>query len=165
MEQDVVCDDDDGDDDCIGNHGNNNCNNDDGDMEVEEVTLTDVAGIDDGDGNCTGHYGDDNCDDDDVELEEVTLTDIAGIQAKLYNQDLSLDASFDAGGNMGRFLKTQCFPSHFPNFEQLLLSSQWDHRLHLGLSMDLGGHFAPEHWCLIFVLVIHIFHIMIIMVT
>ena len=26
----------------------------------------------------------------------------AGIQAKLYNQDLSLDASFDAGGNMGR---------------------------------------------------------------
>ena len=114
MEQDVVCDDDDGDDDCIGNHGNNNCNNDDGDMEVEEVTLTDIAGI----------------------------------QAKLYNQDLSLDASFDAGGNMGRFLKTQCFPSHFPNFEQLLLSSQWDHCLHLGFSMDLGGHFAPEHWCL-----------------
>ena len=82
-----------------------------------------------------------------MEAEEVTLTDVAGIQAKLYNQDLSLDASFDAGGNIGRFLKTQCFPSHFPNFEQLLLSSQWDHRLHLGLSMDLGGHVAPEHWC------------------
>ena len=90
---------------------------------------------------------------------------IAGIQAKLYNQDLSLDASFDAGGNIGRFWKTQCFPSHFPHFEQLLLSSQWDHRLHFGLSMDLGGHFAPEHWCLIFVLVIHIVHIMAIMVT
>ena len=27
---------------------------------------------------------------------------VVGIQAKLYNQDLSLDASFDAGGNMGR---------------------------------------------------------------
>ena len=27
---------------------------------------------------------------------------ISGIQAKLYNQDLSLDASFDAGGNIGR---------------------------------------------------------------
>ena len=100
-----------------------------------------------------------------MEVEEVTLTDVAGIQAKLYNQDLSLDASFDAGGNMGRFLKTQCFPSHFPNFEQLLLSSQWDHCLHLGFSMDLGGHSAPEHWCLIFVIVIHIFHIMIIMAT
>ena len=74
MEQDVVCDDDDGDGDgdCIAYHGHNYCNNDDGDMEAEDVTLTDVAGI----------------------------------QAKLYNQDLSLDASFDAGGNIGRFLKT-----------------------------------------------------------
>ena len=32
--QDVVCDDDDGDDDCIANHGNDNCNNDDSDMEL-----------------------------------------------------------------------------------------------------------------------------------
>ena len=113
MEQAVVCDDDDGDDDCIANHGNNDCNNDDGDMEVEEVTLTDVAGIDDGDGNCTGHYGDDNCDDDDVELEEVTSVVVAGIQAKLYNQDLSLDASFDAGGNIGRFFKDAVFSISF----------------------------------------------------
>ena len=131
----------------------------------QDVVCDDDDG--DGDDDCIANHGNNNCnnDDGDMEAEDVTLTDVAGIQAKLYNQDLSLDASFDAGGNIGRFLKTQCFPSHFPNFEQLLLSSQWDHRLHFGLSMDLGGHVAPEHWCLIFVLVIDFFHIMAIMVT
>ena len=41
--------------------------------------------------------------DDDGDINEDNLVLISsGIQAKLYNQDLSLDASFDAGGNIGR---------------------------------------------------------------
>ena len=35
-------------------------------------------------------------------MAKTMVTTCAGIQAKLYNQDLSLDASFDAGGNIGR---------------------------------------------------------------